>query len=75
MPSVLADLGTTALNALLTNVVSWGVPIVALAGAGILITYMFGREEWHSLLGGLARWVVGGAGLVGIAALAAALGI
>jgi hypothetical protein len=75
MPIFIADLGLTALNALLTNVTTWGAPIVALAFIGIAIGYIFGREDWHQMIGIFARVAVGGGVIVGAAAFVQMLGI
>ena len=75
MTILIADLGLTALVNLQTVIVQWGAPIVVVALSGIMITYAFGREEWHSMLGGLDRWVVAGGAIIGGNALALALGL
>jgi hypothetical protein len=72
---LIADLGLTALNALLADVTTWGIPIVALAFVGIAIGYIFGREDWHQMIGIFARVAVGGGVIVGSAAFVQMLGL
>jgi hypothetical protein len=72
---LIADLGLGALTKLQTTVQSWALPIVVLAGMGMLIVYMLGREDHSAVVSHLARWTLGGAALVGLNALALTLGI
>jgi hypothetical protein len=72
---LIADLGLTALTALLAVVETWIIVIVALAALGLIITYILGREDHSSLIGILTKIVMGGASAVGIVALLQSFGI
>ncbi len=52
-----------------------GGQVVITAVIGIIVGFMFMREELQQLMGHLSKWVIGGALLIGVVAFAGFLGI
>ena len=63
------------LNALLGQLTGIGTPVIAIALGAVVLTWIFGREEWHGLMSFLAKICIAGIILLNLGNFATLLGV